>query len=1059
MVTIELFSWYTYSTNIFLEYNHTTMCWIVWVFSSSLHNAERAEKSLQKIIHRGSSNFEIRQLWTNIIWANRLPIQWRETGFQPISNETKTIWACQNGEIFNYKELRASLEAKGHTFQTDCDTEIRVHLFEEYWTDAVRYIDSEMFASITFDEKNLSLYVCRDTLGVKPLYYAYHTDGTIHFVSELKQLAQFEDINEIFDFPKGHYYYNGQFFKYANEIQKDLNTNQTDEKSVVNTLSQLIFDAVKKRVDTDLPIGVFLSWWVDSSLIMEIANRIHPDVTAIILGRPWSSDYEYALRLCKDRKYKYYSVIPDDNYYEHIEEMIYYCETYEPLIIRHAFANDMCSKAAKQLGLKIVLVGEGADELFAGYNEFSGLSDNAIIEWCEKLTYNLSEWHLKRVDRLSMKYTVEARSPLLDTKLVNYALSLPSKRKIKKENHQITVKYILRKVAEQFLPDYIARRYKMPFANGAGINVGNNFKSSDGEIAKYVDSLGNFSSSIDDITKGIFWLESNYDAFHYMVFAKNNFNKLHNANQRIIVKDVLSTLEKSEKLKLLVAEFDNIPLYFPVYYAAKKWFFDIHGLDVDFISTKGDYETYFALNNNSAQIWLSDPLFSMMDHNNGISCNLLWQLISGIPLVAVSINPSIHIHEIADMQEYIIWSYKKYTTAHTLSQYILWKDILTFEKTDLIKALVNRDIDIWIMLYEDAIDLCKQGGKIIYQIQQNDLRKFCFTGFTATNTILKKEATAINWFLVAIKEAIRALKKNKQDALKEFTALFPEIQESEDLFDIYMHYRKDDADKEQYDTANAYKVRKTVYPDMMKKFQGQFFERDNVDDIINHIKNKNYKRDHPFLEEKLIENIQKAVTEKKKIPFTMFWWVSNKKTIDKQDLDTLDYLQSFFEKIKENHIPGCKITIILADEHGRNNWFTAKETDQYLSSLAEEFNQREIEYIYLSELYKKSWFKREIAVREYLSKQPLNRREWLSIRKDLEEMSKKHYKKWNYIEWAQVYFALRILEKSLLESYFKEYIFITYSTSDYQIILPYLPTIYIYTTKKWNSDLPWFTTI
>jgi len=762
------------------------MCGIVWIFSNSEKNKERATLSLEKIVHRGSSNFEI-QTFSNesIIGANRLPIQWRINWFQPISNEKETIRAVQNGEIFNYSILKAKLEEKGHTFSTDCDTELWVHLYEEYGIEAVKYIDSEMFTCIIYDTEKQEIYACRDQLGVKPLYYGYHQDGTLHFASEMKQLTQFEDIPEIFEFPMGSYYYNKNFTIYSTIEDNTELWIITDEGTAINTLTDSLVDAVKKRVNTDLPIGVFLSGGVDSSLIMEIATRFHPDVTAIILWKEGSSDYEYALRLCKDRKYKYHIITPDNDYWEQIDEMMYYAETYEPLIIRHAFANDFCSKVAQQLGLKIVLVGEWADELFCGYNEFAYLSDNSITQGVLQLTKDLWRGHLKRVDRLAMRYTVEPRCPFLDKQVIQVALNIANKLKVKKIDHNITTKYILRKVAQQFLPEYITERYKMPFANGAGMGVGNNYKKSDGEIAEYINKQWEFLDILPESIKEKYNITNNYEAYHLIKYCHFGFDKLQYSEERIIVKDILHLLEDSWKKKLLIAEFDYIPLYFPVYYASRLGIYQQHGLDIEFISTKGDYETYFSLVNGTAQIGLSDPLFSMGKPLNNVSAKMFGELVSVNPLVAVTINPNVSLQQVLDLANYTIGSYKKYTTAHTFATYSVGgKEVVSYEKNDILWALVNREIDIAIVLLEDAIEIERVWWRIIHTFKEA-YNRFCFTGITTTDMLGEEYDLATRWFLVSIQETIREIKKNPEKAEKDFCEMFSALKNPQKIFAEY----------------------------------------------------------------------------------------------------------------------------------------------------------------------------------------------------------------------------------------------------------------------------------
>jgi asparagine synthase (glutamine-hydrolysing) len=432
----------------------------------------------------------------------------------------------------------------------------------------INKIDSEMFAFIIYDTKKNLIFAARDPLGVKPLYYAFDKTKQIYFASEAKQLADFDDILEINVFPPAHYFINGKLKRYS----KIKTSNKfSEEKEITRLLEEKVVEAVKKRVQTDLPVGVFLSGGVDSSLVMEIATRFHPDVTAIILGYPGSPDYEFALRLCKERGYKHHIVRPYENYEKELDRLIYHLETYEPLIIRQSFPGDICAREAHRLGLRVVLVGEGADELFGGYNEFASLPPHLINKGCEKLVSSLHAGHLQRVDRTSMKHTVEVRCPFFDKDLVETAFQIDGNLKVKRTNHQITTKYILRKVAESFLPDYIAWRYKVPFSNGAGMNVGSNYKVEDGDVAKAANQK--MELSLSDAAVKRYGIHTKEEQYYLSKFEEFRFTKIAGSETRLVVKDNLGDLYKSKNTRLVLAEFDRLAMYFPVYFAAETGVF------------------------------------------------------------------------------------------------------------------------------------------------------------------------------------------------------------------------------------------------------------------------------------------------------------------------------------------------------------------------------------------------------------------------------------------------------------------------------------------------------
>ncbi|MBL7544450.1 MAG: hypothetical protein JNL11_11595 [Bdellovibrionaceae bacterium] len=511
------------------------MCGIAAVFGKNVRT-EMVMTSLKQILHRGSEHLEVASLANAILGTNRLAIVDPQNGKQPAHDQDKNVYAILNGEIYNHAALRKKLIQLGHVFRSHSDTEVLVHLWKEYGPSLLDHLDSEMFAFIIYDERYEQVFAARDPLGVKPLYYARDENNNIHFGSELKQLSVNDRIQEIRSLPAGHYFLNQKiecYFTLNDTIQIE------NESVAVDLIENSIIAAVKKRVDTELPLAVFLSGGVDSSLVMELAVQNHPDVKAFILGHPGSGDYEFAVRLCRERGYKYETVTPDEDYTSELEKMIFFSETFEPLLIRHAFAGHMCARAAHSQGYKIVLMGEGSDEIFAGYNEFLNLSEDQIHQASVKMTSDLADGHLKRVDRFTSAHTLEARLPFLDMAVVRAALSIDPSLKIRNYKQQATVKYILRKVAERHLPEWIAWRKKEPFSNGAGMEVGEAFLKEDGEVASEVKKRG--LSPIDETVLQKYSLRTHEEKFYFQQFKKFQFTKLVTGHVRLLVKDNLSS--------------------------------------------------------------------------------------------------------------------------------------------------------------------------------------------------------------------------------------------------------------------------------------------------------------------------------------------------------------------------------------------------------------------------------------------------------------------------------------------------------------------------------------
>ncbi len=1025
------------------------MCGITAVFGNYQKKELFMRDSLSKIKHRGTNFYELRVFEKGALGANRLPIVGRDTGHQPLSNEDGTIFAAQNGEIFNYKELRSQLEKKKHKFKTDCDTEVLAHLYEEYGEKMIEKIDSEMYAFVIYDTKKNNFFVARDRFGVKPLFYARDKNKNFYFGSEIKQLVQFDFIKEVKIFPKGCYMYNGRIkayhkINYNNKI-KDLDFAKTK-------LTELMVEAVKKRVDTDLPIAVLLSGGVDSSLIMEIATRFHKNVTAFILGFPGSSDYEASLKLCKDNNYKYHIVYPNVDYAKEFENLIYHLEMYEAQVIRQSFALDILSKEVVRAGYRIALVGEAADELFGGYNEFSRLSDEHVNKGCYLITNDLERSHNMRVDRMSMKHTLETRAPFFDTKVAEFALQIDGSLKIKRENHQVTTKYILRKVAEEFLPDYIAWRYKVPFSNGAGMNVGFNFRTQDGDVAKAV--LSENKGKLDYPTKQRYGFLTEEELVYFNKYKNLKFNKLHKNYHRIITKETLSTIDdKPGEYRMLVAEFSRMPLYFPAYLAAKLGYYKKHKLDIDFISSGGDDLTYNSLMSGSAQIGIADPVFSFAS-NFKTKGKIVGQLIGRVPVVAVTLDPNIKIKKLDDFYNYKIGTYQEFSTTNTLAKKILPnKKFIPIKSNALVKALKERKVDIGIMTVDYALDLVGRGGHIVYSFEDY-FRDYLFTGITICDNLDPKFQPAIISFVSALKETINFIKKNKIKALKYFTNEFPTMLNHDVMFNELIKFWDKKLKINSAGIENARQAWYKIYPWLMRASLPQFIKPSIADEILKLFNQRNISRDVPYKEDEIAFAINQFVLKNKPIDLVGFWGASDKLKIDEKDLAALKKFQQLNNQIKNIYKPGLNFIFILANEHARLNKYNKNTYEQYLKEIKKLIKKAGYTSKYLSELWKRQKLS-DIIIKNNLKL--LTEREWRDLKNSAElEKSAKHRGFKDYKNEAKRYYVMRKIESEALKKEFKNIIFWTYSSDIHQELYSDIPTLYLWSGKEGYTHSPWF---
>jgi asparagine synthase (glutamine-hydrolysing) len=1030
------------------------MCGISVIISKSSDREDQLIKSLSKIIHRGNSNFEYKVLEGAVMGTNRLPIVGRLTGQQPVYNEDETIFAVLNGEIFNYKEITTELKVKGHVFRGDSDTEVLVHLYEEYGDKMVESLDSEMYAFVVFDTKTGDFYAARDRFGVKPFYYAIDArDNSYHFSSELKQLVQFDFITEAFDFPSGHYMKNGKLSPYyemtvSNEIM--------DEKEVVRNLTSLMVDAVKKRVDTDLPVAVLLSGGIDSSLVMEIANRYHSNVTAYILGRPGASDYEAALRLCKDFKYRYKIVFPDVDYAAEIEKVIYHMEIYEAQVLRQAFAQDIISRAIVRDGFRIAIVGDASDEIFGGYNEFIRLSNNDINKGCELITKSLSRSHNIRLDRMTMKHTLEARVPFLDTKVVDYAMRINGSLKINRKEHDVTTKYIIRQVATKFLPDYIAYRYKVPFSNGAGMNVGFNFRTQDGDVAKAVLESDFGKLIITEGEKKKMGFITKEEEIYYAMYKSFSYDKLADHKERIITKETLSQIDSDKnRLRVVVAEFDRMPIYFPVYLAEKLSLFSKYDLDISFVSTGGDDLTYNSLFSGSAQIGISDPIFSF---SNGFATKgkIFGSLIDQVPVVAITIDPSIKIESKDDFKKYKIGSFQEFSTVNTIARYYLpGIEIKPIRYNEIINALKHREIDIAFVSLDYAFILKGVGGRILHSLTE-DFKEHLFTGLTISDNLDPSFIPAIDKFKVAIKEAIVSIYNFPEESKKILEELFPDIIDSAEFLSSMKklwHKKLDDIDNKE--VLNAEKIWKKIHPELLKATSPNFIKLDEASKIILSLTNYKTSRQIPYREDRMSFLIEESLAAKKPLEVISFWGASDKKFLSETDYLVLDKIKEFCSKLKTENNIDTKIIFILADNHGMMNAYSSSNYSVYLKNIQIEMKKRNFESIYLSSVWKKGGLT-EKKIRERVK--TMSAEEWSGVRisNDLEKMAMHRGHK-DEIEGAKAYYVTRKLENPLIEEMFANAIQISLSDDKFQEVYPELPALYLWPYKQGRVDkLPWF---
>ena len=457
----------------------------------------------KKIRHRGPDWSGVYTGDNAILSHERLSIVDPLSGKQPLVSDDGKIILAANGEIYNHKEIRKEFEGK-YNFQTGSDCEAIIPLYKKFREsgDFTLMIEklSGIFAFALYDSENDVYLVARDEIGVIPLYQGWDKAGRYYVASELKALEG--ECQTIEEFPNGHYFYSKdekpvRWYKreWENFDAVKNNPRATDDKgeiinpSVIEKVRNGLESAVKQQLMSDVPYGVLLSGGLDSSIIAAITQKFSkkriesdskeaawwPQLHSFAIGLEGSPDL-----IAAQKAADYIGTVHHEVHFtiqealDALPDVIYHIETYDITTVRASTPMYLLARVIKSMGIKMVLSGEGSDELFGGYLYFHKAPD--AKEFHEELVRKMSKLHLYdclRANKSLMAWGVEGRVPFLDKEFIDIAMSLnPSdKMNIRLPNgKQRMEKWILRKAFEDMLPEEICWRQKEQFSDGVGYN-------------------------------------------------------------------------------------------------------------------------------------------------------------------------------------------------------------------------------------------------------------------------------------------------------------------------------------------------------------------------------------------------------------------------------------------------------------------------------------------------------------------------------------------------------------------------------------------------------------
>lgn len=439
------------------------MCSIIGL--SKCDDFEKIKKSFEKSNSRDPDGTSYYNANSALLGFKRLAIMGlNEFGMQPFSYDDKVL-VC-NGEIYGFRDIKIELLKKGYSFKSDSDCEILLPLFKEFGFEMFSKLDAE-FALIIYDKKEDKIIAARDPLGIRPLYYGKSkSNDTYIFASEPKILVDL--VEDIFPFPPGYYFDGEKFIQYS--FITDVESKHTRMRDVEKNIHSLLVEGVRKRLDSDAPIGFLLSGGLDSSLVCSIATKIlkKPIETFAIGMEKDAIDLKYAKEVADYLKTNHHEVIiTRDDVISSLEEVIYNLATYDITTIRASVGMYLlCKYIHENTDIKVLLTGEISDELF-GY-KYTDYAPNPE-EFQKESKKRIDEIHMYdvlRADRCISSNSLEARVPFGDLAFVKYVMEIDPKIKMNRYNKG---KYLLRKAFEgDYLPKDILYREKAAFSDAVG---------------------------------------------------------------------------------------------------------------------------------------------------------------------------------------------------------------------------------------------------------------------------------------------------------------------------------------------------------------------------------------------------------------------------------------------------------------------------------------------------------------------------------------------------------------------------------------------------------------
>lgn len=459
------------------------MCGIVGAFelksSSSKKLRSQVLEMSKRIRHRGPDWSGIYAHERAILSHERLAIVDPKSGSQPLYSPDGQVVLAVNGEIYNHQELRTSLP--NYDFATQSDSEVILALYLAHGPDFIERLNG-IFGFALYDARNDSFLVARDQMGIIPLYYGRDAEGQLFVASELKSLEGF--CVTIDQFPPGSYWYSAETEVPQRWYTRDWDSYATvkDAETDIQALRESLEAAVQRQLMSDVPYGVLLSGGLDSSIVAAVAKKFaarrietggaeeawYPQLHSFAVGLKDAPDLKAAQIAAQHIGTIHHEVnFTIQEGLDAIRDVIYHLETYDVTTVRASTPMYLLARVIKSMGIKMILSGEGSDELFGGYLYFHKAPDaQAFHEETVRKLNKLYLYDCLRANKSLAAWGIEGRVPFLDKEFMDVAMTQNPADKMIREGRM--EKWVLRKAFEDYLPESIAWRQKEQFSDGVG---------------------------------------------------------------------------------------------------------------------------------------------------------------------------------------------------------------------------------------------------------------------------------------------------------------------------------------------------------------------------------------------------------------------------------------------------------------------------------------------------------------------------------------------------------------------------------------------------------------